>query len=404
MKLNLNQNSQVNGYKLFLPFSLIISLCLMKFRIVGIPLSDLALFFFSLVFFALYQQIKISLQSLLVIFFILLCFFLSLTLGDSQSLLSSIKLIVPLLALLFSHSYFSSLNEKEFVALTKKVLLFLVYSQLIIVVLFYSNTLSFVFHLVEPGNINRDESGFRLNVYKVPFLGLFRFGSLFVEPSWFAFFTGFFLLLLFVLEKQQAKSELTYLQHLAIILAVILTLSFTALVFLLIAYTYRLVNKKHPVRLVILVPAIFALVIWVLLTNDYLAHRVFLIATGNDASFNARVFASWDKAVFILIFTDYLGAAPGKTIDLINTYFQINLSIQNAYLEALASTGILGFILFVLVMHFSWFIFPSITLQLPLIMALLVSSVVFTPIYWVLAFYLFQVALMLARKKQALNQ
>lgn len=404
MKRHLNQNSQVNGYKLFLPFSLIISLCLMKFRIVGIPLSDLALFFFSLVFFALYQQIKISLQSLLVIFFILLCFFLSLTLGDSQSLLSSIKLIVPLLALLFSHSYFSSLNEKEFVALTKKVLLFLVYSQLIIVVLFYSNTLSSVFHLVEPGNINRDESGFRLNVYKVPFLGLFRFGSLFVEPSWFAFFTGFFLLLLFVLEKQQAKSELTYLQHLAIILAVILTLSFTALVFLLIAYTYRLVNKKHPVRLVILVPAIFALVIWVLLTNDYLAHRVFLIATGNDASFNARVFASWDKAVFILIFTDYLGAAPGKTIELINTYFQINLSIQNAYLEALASTGVIGFILFVLVMHFSWFIFPSITLQLPLIMALLVSSVVFTPIYWVLAFYLFQVALMLARKKQSLNQ
>lgn len=401
MKLNLNQNSKINSFKLFLPFSLIISLCLMKFRIAGIPLSDLSLLFFSMICFAFSQKVYISLQSLLVVFFITLCLFLSLTMGDTQSILSSVKLIVPLLAISFSHNYFSSLNENEFIALTRKVLLFLVYSQLLVVIVFYSSTFSFIFHLVEPGNINRDESGFRVNVYKVPFLGLFRFGSIFVEPSWFAFFTGFFLLLFFVLEKQHKSSELNYTQHVAIILAIILTLSFTALVFLLVAYSYRLMNKKHPLRLIILVPGIFCLVIWIMLTNDYLAHRIYLIASGNDASFNARVFASWDKAVFILDLTDYIGAAPGKSIELINTYFQVNLSIQNAYLEALASSGIVGFMLFILAMHFSWFIYPSITLQLPLVMSLLVSSVVFTPIYWLLAFYLFQVALMLARKKQA---
>lgn len=377
---------------LLLPALLVLSLTLMKFRLAGIPLSDLGLLSIAALFFLRYGRLLWTFQTLCFSFFALLSLALAFFTRDVMSLASAVKLLVPLFALIAAHKYFCSLTAKELYKLSKNILLTLALTQIVIVILFYSQQFSFLFHLVEPGNVNRDEAGFRINVYMVPFLDFYRFGGTFVEPSWYAFFTGFFLLLLFYQDRKLEMSSITLLQHSVIILAFILTLSFTGFIFILVAYMYRFFDKRHPLRLVVAVPLLLVLLSWVLVTNEYLAHRIYLIATGSDASFNARIFASWDKTYFILLYTDFMGAGPGKPIELINQYFHINLSIQNAYMESLAATGVFGLILFFITMHFSWFVYPSFMLQLPLVLALLISSVVFTPIYWLLAFYLYHVA------------
>ncbi|MDP5134939.1 hypothetical protein ORJ04_03135 [Rheinheimera baltica] len=321
-----------------------------------------------------------------------LAFFLAAASSEQASLLSASKLLVPLFAMLTSYHHFSQLTTEQFLSLSKRILMTLVYSQLLLVVVFYSGLFSFLFHLVEPGNVNRELAGFRINVYQVPFLGVYRFGSVFVEPSWFSFFTGFFLLLWFVLLKRSSDNSVSLLEHGVIGFAFIMTLSFTGLFFLLVSYLYRLLDTRYPIRFIVFVPVLVALVCWILMTNEYLAHRILLIASGDDASVNARIFASWDKAFFILNETNFIGAGPGRTIELINHYFQINLSIQNAYLEAFAAMGIAGGAFFILTMHYSLFVYQRWVLQLPLILALSVSSIVFTPVYWLLAFYLFHVA------------
>lgn len=382
----------VHRHALLLPALLVLSLSLMKFRLAGVPLSDLGLLGIAAIFFLKYGRLLFTLQTLSFSFFAALSLVLAFFTRDVMSLASAVKLFVTLFALISAHKYFSRLTAIELYQLTKMILLTLALSQVIIVILFYSQQFSFLFHLVEPGNINRDEAGFRINVYIVPLLDFYRFGSVFVEPSWFAFFTGFFLLLLFYLDRKLDMHGVNFIHHAIIIAAFIFTLSFTGFTFMLVAYLYRFFDKRYPLRLVFAVPLIVVLLAWVLLTNEYLAHRIYLIASGKDASFNARIFASWDKTMFILWYTDFIGAGPGKPIELINQFFHINLSIQNAYLESLAATGIFGLLLFVTTMHFSWLLYPSFMLQLPLILALLISSVVFTPIYWVLAFYLYHVA------------
>tara|TARA_R110002126_G_scaffold10245_43_gene46600 strand:- start:4649 stop:5881 length:1233 start_codon:yes stop_codon:yes gene_type:complete len=378
----------------------LLTLTFMKFRLAAIPLSDILLLLCFAIFFLRTGYFKLTLYSYLLACFVILSLVLSLLSGGADSLMSSLKLLLPLFLVMAANGRFQQFNGADMLKMTKWLLYFGVLSQLLVVVLFYTGLAGWLFNVVEPGNLNRTIIEFKINVFLVPLIGLHRFSSLFIEPSWYAFFFGFFLILYFY-QCRKAGLKITLLQDGAIVLAFVLTLSFTGLVFLLIAYLYRFIDGRYPLRLVIAVPLVIALLAWVLLTNDYLAHRIYLISTGNDGSFNARIFASFDKAVFILKHSDWLGAGPGQTLPLINEYFNENLTIQNAYLEAFAATGVFGGLLFIIVMHFSLLRHGNVFLQLPLALALCVSSVIFTPIFWLFSFYILHLARVLAEQKQS---
>lgn len=376
-----------------------IGLTFMKFRIAVIPLSDILLLLSFVVFFLRTGYFKITLYSYLVVCYVLLALTLSLLLGGSDSVFSSLKLLIPLFLIMAANGRFQLFSRTDMLTITKWILFFGIISQLLLVMVFYSGIANGLFNIVEPGNVNRTIAEFKINVFYVPLIGLYRFSSVFIEPSWFAFFFGFFLMLYFY-QCRKSERKITLLQDLVIILAFALTLSFTGLAFLFIAYLYRFIDGRYPFRLVIAVPLVIALLGWIMVTNDYLAHRLYLIGTGNDGSFNARFFASFDKALFILEHSDWFGAGPGQTLELINRYFNENLTIQNAYLEAFAATGLFGGLLFILVMHFSFIKYRNVFLQLPLGLALCVSSVIYTPIFWLFSFYIFHVARVHAEDKR----
>lgn len=367
-------------------FLLFIVLSLMKFRLVGIPLADCLVLMLAGVAFVKTGELRVPMYALLMLFFFTVCLALSIMQGSLDGMMSSVKLFVPFFAILAFSKLASRLSVNDIRLLARRILFFGVWSQLIVVVIFYSGIADTLFNVVLPGNEGREDAGFKINVFTVPFAGIYRFGGLFIEPSWYSMFFGFFMLMYFYLMKQ-SDDRFSVKRDILIISAFVTTLSFTAAALLVMAYCYRFFDVKKPIRLVIVIPAIIALLVWVMLTNDYLAHRIYLIASGNDSSVNARVFASADKAWFILHYTSFLGAGPAETLKLINRFFSENLSIQNAYLEAFASAGLIGGGAFVFAMHISLFKARYMMAQLPLALALLVSSIVFTPILWLLAFF-----------------
>lgn len=391
-----------NSTAMTLLLLLFVVLSLMKFRLVGIPLSDCLVLIISGVAFVKTGELRISIYALLILFFAAVCMALSVTQGSLDGMISSVKLFVPFLAIVTLSKLASQLNVNDILLLARRILFFGVWSQLIIVAIFYSGIADSLFNVVLPGNEGREDAGFKINVFTVPFAGVYRFGGLFIEPSWYSMFFGFFMLMYFYLMRQNGD-RFSVKRDIFIITAFLTTLSFTATALLIIAYCYRFFDLNKPVRLVIVIPAIIALLVWVMLTNDYLAHRIYLIASGNDNSINARIFASADKAWFILQYTSYIGAGPAETLKLINQFFSENLSIQNAYLEAFASVGLIGGGVFVFAMHISLLKARYMLAQLPLVLALLVSSIVFTPILWMLAFFTHAVVSALCRERASIT-
>lgn len=383
---------------IFLVVMTFIALTFMKFRVVSVTLSDIFLIICFGILFLRNGLFKVSLYSYLMSSFVALAICLAILQGGGHSIFSAFKLIVPLFLVMVLGARFERFNALDMLRITKTLLFFGVFSQLFVVLVFYTGLADGMFNIVEPGNINRTISDFKLNTYPIPLVGMYRFCSLFIEPSWFAFFFGFFLILYFY-QCRSGHVSISLPQDMAIILAFLFTISFTGFAFLLFAYTYRFFDSRRPIRLIIFVPVMIVLLVWVIMTNDYLAHRIFLISTGKDNSFNARIFESLDKTIFILNYTDWLGAGPSKTLDLINRYFQQNLTIQNAYLEAFAATGFIGGGVFLCVMHYSLFRYRNFYVQLPLVLALCVSSIIFTPIFWLFSFYIIHVSRVCSKDK-----
>lgn len=362
----------------------------MGIKLYSIPLPEVVVGLVCLAVILVTGKVYLNKTSIILLSFICVSLFATL-LFDQIGFVSVLKLVVPLLFVVTANKYRELLNSHTYLQICKKIILIGIYTQLFIVVGYYVTGESLLIRVVELGNVNRDIGGQVFNVYKTHFANVVRFGGFFPEPSWFSVFYGVFLNLTFFLEKKLNIKAFNWLSHAAIVTTFLLTISFTGIAFLLLAYSYKFSSSSLLMR--ILLFALSVLLLTVVIYNvPYLLSRIELIVAGEDASFNARITGSFIKAVYVLNDSSYVGAGPNGPLETINLVWGNNTSIQNGYLQALASSGLIGFLLYTMFMHSSFIKNRSFILQLTIVLMISATSFIFSLFHWVISFYIFLIA------------
>lgn len=354
---------------------------LSKFKLGAFSISEILIFFVSFCFLALYRKVRVDAWGVAFFGFVVFSFILSVLREGTH--FSVLKLLVPLF---FVISISAAVGRIGVLGLSKVVIYVLIYcvvSQLIVVAIFYLGISPGVFNVILPGNPNRIVDSWSINVFSVSGFDVHRFGGLFVEPSWYGAFLGFFFCVYSYLVKKGVVCRRILLDFF-VVLSVALTLSFSALIIVLWGFLYRCLSIKNIFWLVVVCCLFLAL----LLKNDYFSHRINLMISGSDGSTNARLYGSFFKSFELVKSSGGLGVGPGNTVRTIEELFGSNTSIQVAYLEILASLGVVGILVFLGLVHGSALKGKLLPIHFALFLSLSVSSVVFSSGIWLMSFFL----------------
>lgn len=368
--------------KTALTCGLILSLAFSKFIFAGVQLSDVIAIMLGFLCLLVGNRVYIGYLFFGLAFFIMNGLFVYLWVGEGN-VMSLLRLLSVLFVITCFVPILSKLSLTELYYCLRRSLTIVAGIQVLLVLLFYTIDPP-IFNVVLLGNENRLSETWLLNVYQTHFPGVYRFGSTFTEPSWFGAYQGFLLFFTLILSGE-LKIKPSKKFHLLILLSTVATTSLAAIIFYIVSYAWYYSKVSSKTGRILSISALLTGLVLLLTFIPYLQKRILLILSGNDGSFNARIFGSVEKSFFILSETSFLGAGAGNSLTWINRYFDMNTSIQNGYFEALASMGMLGFMCYIFALHVPSLKFRSLDLSVATMLVIFVTGFIFTLWHWWLA-------------------
>nr|WP_305071677.1 O-antigen ligase family protein [Providencia sp. wls1922] len=310
-------------------------------------------------------------------------------------MLTSLRISFSILCLFFIPLWLTTSEQKTtFIIAIKYNLLFILYSQIIIVILFYIGYEN-IFNLITSNNWeNRAEI---LNVYDYRYY--FRFGGLFEEPSWFSWYITYLLGIIISYEYVYKLKILNKKIIFLLLIAISFTFSISGLLSIVLLLTTRhfihYKKMKHTVYFLFISFALVAIV----LTNEHFMERLLNILSGSDGSSNVRVFGSFYR-LYIILENLALGTGVGNSINGIEYYSskynlstEASISSQNGFVEAFISTGLISGLLYCIPIFLMLLIKKYRVIFLTIVLVYFTTSSIYIAPMWILlgiSFYLFQ--------------
>lgn len=194
-----------------------------------------------------------------------------------------------------------------------------------------------------------------------------RFSGLFEEPAWFGWSLNLIIALILQYECKSKTTLLNKRDYILIFLGYALTSSVSAifsLIVIIVVY-YYMVNKKYKLKILFVFSTFICVcTMIVLFMGQSLPNRVAAIIAGNDGSSNFRLIGSWNSLMTLLANNPLRGYGLGDD----NKYQYYNMLNSNAFhgitvngldildmhnmlFQIICNLGILGGILFILLLY-----------------------------------------------------
>lgn len=194
-----------------------------------------------------------------------------------------------------------------------------------------------------------------------------RFSGLFEEPAWFGWTL---ILIIAVILQYEYKTKITILNirdYILVFLGYILTSSVSAifsLIVIIVVY-YYLKNKRYKLKILFVISTFICVcAMSVLFIDQSLSNRIAAIIAGNDGSSNFRLIGSWNSLITLLANNPFIGYGLGDD----NKYQYYNmlnfdafhgmtvngleiLDMHNMLFQIICNLGILGGLLFILLLY-----------------------------------------------------
>lgn len=322
-------------------------------------------------------NIKINTNSIVALLLILWCIADSIILS-SYSFFSIFNHYTQFLRLLFAlilYIYLPNLLEdysiKSIVLILKRVLIIHLMIQILYAILYYCG-ITGIFNIISTyeqraGLITSNYLFFNHFIIVNTSSGTPRFSGVFEEPAWFGWTLN---LIIAIILQYQYKSKYTILNkrdYGLIFFGYFLTFSVSAILsfLILIGLYYYLNNKRHKIKIFVVSGWIFTSIVAVIFTlSRSLFDRLLMIAAGNDGSSNFRLIGSWNSLMTLLANNPLTGYGLGD--DNKDHYYEslssksfhgisINgvdiLDMHNMFFQIICNLGVLGGILFLLLLY-----------------------------------------------------
>ena len=377
---------QIN-YKRFLFFSFIILLSLYSVRVL-IPLSDYAMITF--VIFSLFKFRRIYYDKLIILYgvWFVLSFLSILIVGNEiyfnydKFILSSARNFLAILSMSFLPLWLMSRIDKINIACA--VVWFLLLCPIIQLLFFimvnvdYHGFLNIVAHGEQS---NRQEW---LNVYDYSLY--MRYGGLFEEPSWYAWFNIYLFGILISFEKHCKVNFINWWHILLISIGFLLTFSIAGIISFSILCFCKINAKSTRIFFCFVFLTLILTLFFVFYDSPFVL-RALAIVNGADGSANTRIFGSYNRAVIILSNLP-MGAGFGNTTEAIKQYFFNGqssgvISNQNGFVEVYLSTGFLLGSLYMLPLFLMFFINKYRVIFITIFLVYFTASSIFISPMWI---------------------
>ncbi|MED5526634.1 MAG: hypothetical protein VX447_18035 [Pseudomonadota bacterium] len=332
----------------FIWFVFLLSLSLYSVKVIGgISVADISLIAFIAISFIIKRRIVLNALNLSYLtWFVIsvLCFFLIVKepyFDVEKYFFSTFRCLTGVLSLLFMPLWLNTIHEKYKVSMALKwFLIFNFFMQVVLMVSFFFNVGNFI-NIVPFGDQSNRQDWF--NVYSY---GLYyRFGGLFEEPSWYAWFNIFCLSLCFSISRKYNLHVVDKKVIFLTFLGIVFTFSVAGIFSFFIIAFFMVEKVKVKLLFSSMLSFIFLLVL-IFFSENYFIERILSILSGGDGSANARLLGSLLKGFGILQLLPF-GSGFGNSINAIDFYIDKSLFVsgtanQNGFVEAFISTGYVG--------------------------------------------------------------
>lgn len=381
---------------------ILIALTLYRVKVLGlITIADIALLIFITVSIIKFKRIYFDAFNLTYF----LWFIISLTpifIYSKYSFFSiehffntSSRVFFSIISMFFINLWLKTPEQKNiFITAIKNCTLFILYSQIVIVILFYSGFENLFNVITSNAHLNR---GQWLNIYDYKYY--FRFGGLFEEPSWFSWFLTYIVGIIVGYEYVYKKEIFDKKFIVLLIISICFTFSIAGLMSIIILISIRYFSHSFSIKGIFYLLVFVTILSILALTNEHFMDRLSSIMSGNDASSNVRLAGSFYR-VYVIFDNLLFGTGFGNSINGIlyfsqeyNIRITESIATQNGFAEVFVSTGLIAGILYCAPIFFMIFKKKYRIIFITICLVYFTSSAIYVAPAWMLlsiSYYLFK--------------
>ncbi len=322
-------------------------------------------------------KIKVNLNSIVALLLILWCIVDSIILSIYPffSILNHytqfIRLLFALVLYIYLPNLWENISLKTIVLVLKRVLIIHLMIQVLYSIIYYCGITS-IFNIVSTyeqrtGLIASNYLFFNHFIIVNTSSGSPRFSGVFEEPAWFGWTLNLIIAIILQYQCQSKSLILNKRDHGLIFVGYFLTSSVSAIFSLIIIFViyFYLNNKKHKFKVLLVSGGLIASIIAVIFTLSHsLFDRLAIITAGNDGSSNFRLIGSWNSLMTLLANNPLIGYGLGddnkwhyyeslssKSFHGITINGVEILDMHNMLFQIICNLGVLGGVLFLLLLH-----------------------------------------------------
>ncbi len=322
-------------------------------------------------------KIKVNTNSIVALLLILWCIADSIILSVYPffSILNHytqfVRLLLALILYIYLPNLWDNFSLRTIVLVLKRVLIIHLVIQVLYGIIYYCG-ITGIFNIISTyeqrsGLITSNYLFFNHFIIVNTSSGAPRFSGVFEEPAWFGWTLNLIIAIILQYQYKSKSSILCKRDYGLIFIGYFLTSSVSAILSLLViigTYFY-LNNKRHKFKILLVTGGLIGSIVAIIFTLSHsLFDRLAIIAAGNDGSSNFRLIGSWNSLMTLLANDPLTGYGLGD--DNKSHYYEglsshsfhgitINgaeiLDMHNMLFQIICNLGVLGGILFLLLLH-----------------------------------------------------